>query len=92
VNTEALVQDRVHEYYWVQDWNCAVTTLSVLAEVFRVTLSDQVVDAALGMHGARGYRAQCGMVEGALMFIGVLGNARGIPQDLTVQACYDYAQ
>lgn len=35
------------------------------------------MDAALGMHGAGGYRAQCGLVEGALMFIGIWGKMHG---------------
>ncbi|MGD9028315.1 MAG: C-GCAxxG-C-C family protein [Anaerolineae bacterium] len=89
---EPLVHSRVHEYYWAYDWNCAVTTLRVLAEVFGVTLSDQLLDAALGMHGAGGHRAQCGLVEGALMFPGVLGKASGVADDAIVQACYEYAE
>lgn len=92
MDKQGLVRDRVHEYYWAYDWNCAVTTLRVLAEVCRVSLSHQVLDAALGMHGAGGYRAQCGLVEGALMFIGILGKAKGVPDDAIVQACYDYAE
>jgi undecaprenyl diphosphate synthase len=39
------------------------------------------------MHGAGGYRAQCGLVEGALMFIGVIGKARGLSNEAVVQAC-----
>lgn len=92
MDREALVHDRVHEYYWAYDWNCAVATLRVLAEVFHLRLSHQVLDAALGMHGAGGYRAQCGLVEGALMLIGVLGKAEGLSEDAIIQACYDYAE
>jgi len=86
-----LVQRRVHHAYWDHDWNCAVTTLRILAEVFEVALDQQVLDAALGMHGAGGYRAQCGLVEGALMFIGILGKAERRPDDTIVQMCYDFA-
>jgi hypothetical protein len=92
VDRETLVRDRVHEYYWACDWKCAVTTLRVLAEVFGLPLSDQVLDAALGMHGAGGYRAQCGLVEGALMFVGVVAKAEGLSDDVIVQACYNYAE
>jgi hypothetical protein len=91
MDRDSLVHDRVHEYYWVHDWNCAVTTLRVLAEVFHTTLSGQILHAALGMHGAGGYRAQCGLVEGTLMFIGVVGKAEGLSQDAIVEACYSYA-
>jgi C_GCAxxG_C_C family probable redox protein len=92
VNVTQLVRDRVHEYYWTCDWNCAVTTLRILAEVFDFTLSQQVLEAALGMHGAGGYRAQCGLVEGALMFIGVIGKAQGLDDGTVVEACYDFAE
>jgi hypothetical protein len=92
VNKETLVRDRVHQYYWAYDWNCAVTTLRVLSEVFGVKLSDQILHAALGMHGAGGYRAQCGLVEGALMFVGIAAKAKGLSDDAIVQACYDFAE
>jgi len=88
----ALVHQRVHEYYWKRDWNCAVTTLLVLGEVFDVAIGDQVLAAAVGMHGAGGYRAQCGLVEGALMFIGIIGQKKGLAEDAIVQACYDYGE
>jgi hypothetical protein len=64
----------------------------VLSEVYDVALGDQVLAAAVGMHGAGGYRAQCGLVEGALMFIGVIGQEQGLAEDAIVQACYDYGE
>jgi len=87
----SLVKTRVHEYYWTHDWNCASTTLRILAERFGVDIHEQVLDAALGMHGAGGLGAQCGLVEGALMSIGILGKANGLSDDAVVQACHDYA-
>lgn len=86
------VRDRVHDCYWAHDWNCAVTTLRILSEVFEVPLNQQVLEAALGMHGAGGYRAQCGLVEGALMFIGVGGKAQGLEDATVVKACYSFAE
>ena len=86
------VRDRVHDYYWEHDWNCAVTTLCTLSEVFEVPLNQQVLEAALGMHGAGGYRAQCGLVEGALMFIGVAGKRWNLTEETIVEACYDFAE
>lgn len=82
----------MHEYYWEHDWNCAVTTLRILSEVFETRLDQQVIDAALGMHGAGGYRAQCGLVEGALMFVAVAGKAQGLDDAPVVKACYDFAE
>ena len=92
METTTLVLERVHEYYWRYDWTCAVTTLRVLAEVFDVPLADQVLAAAVGMHGAGGYRAQCGLVEGALMFLGIIGQAEGLAEDAIVRACWEYAE
>ena len=89
---QTLVQQRVHEYYWRDDANCATTTLKILSERFGVGVCDQVMDAALGMHGAGGYRAQCGLVEGALMFLGIAGRARGVPEERIVDACKEFAQ
>ncbi|MGD2104073.1 MAG: C-GCAxxG-C-C family protein [Anaerolineae bacterium] len=91
MDIQSLVRERVHDSYWTHDWNCAVTTLRILAEVFSVDLDHQVLDAAVGMHGAGGYRAQCGLVEGALMFIGIISAALGASDDTIAQTCYNYA-
>lgn len=45
--------------------------LKILGEVFNVDIHPQVYDCAVGMHGAGQYGAQCGLVEGALMFLGL---------------------
>jgi hypothetical protein len=92
LDTRQVVRLRVHEGYWGHDWNCVVTTLRILSEVFDISLHRQVLDGALGMHGAGGYRAQCGLVEGALLAIGILGKARGLDDDAVVEACYRFAE
>ena len=56
------------------------------------TISSQVMDAALGMWGAGGHRAQCGLVEGALMFIGALGSHRGSNRDQISDLCKSFAR
>jgi hypothetical protein len=92
VDTHQVVRRRVRNAYWRHNWNCAVTTLRILSEVFDISLDQQVLDGALGMHGAGGYRAQCGLVEGALVTIGILGKARGYDDDAVVEACYRFAK
>ncbi len=52
-----LIPSKVHEYYWVYDYNCAVASLKVLADLLGLTLQPQMLDAALGMHGAGKFRA-----------------------------------
>jgi hypothetical protein len=87
-----LVRQRVKKYYWENDLNCATTMLKILAEIFGVELAPQVLDAALGMHGAGKYGAQCGLVEGTLMFLGILGRAQKIPDARMVAACQMFAK
>jgi C_GCAxxG_C_C family probable redox protein len=91
VTTPDFVHHRVKHYYWDRDLNCATTTLKVLAEKFDLALAPQVIAAATGMHGAGEYGAQCGLVEGGLMFMGIVGQARGIPEAQVVDACRRFA-
>jgi C_GCAxxG_C_C family probable redox protein len=85
------VKSRVSRYYWEDDINCATTTLNILAEHFGIELDWQVRHAALGMHGAGEYGAQCGLVEGALMFLGIIGREKGLEDETVVQACRSFA-
>jgi hypothetical protein len=50
------------------------------------------MDAALGLWGAGGHRAQCGLVEGALMFIGILGRVRGLDRARISGLCKAFAE
>lgn len=81
----------VHEEYYLRDTNCARTMLICLSELFSFEVPKPVMTAAAGMHGAGGYRAQCGLVEGALLFIGLYSNSLGYSDALTAKASYDYA-
>ncbi|MEE4167170.1 MAG: C-GCAxxG-C-C family protein, partial [Desulfocapsaceae bacterium] len=49
-------------------------------------------DAAIGMHGAGGYRAQCGLVEGTLLFVGIYGKILGFSDAKTIELCRLFAQ
>ncbi len=86
-----LIKNRVHSYYWGDDLNCAETTLKTLSEIFHVELQPQVLDAAIGMHGAGKFGAQCGLVEGSLMFISILGKQKNIEKEKIIALCYDFA-
>jgi len=91
METKDLVQVRVKEYYWQDDINFATADLKILAELFSVELSSQVVAAALGMHGAGGHGAQCGLVEGTLMFLGIMGRREGVSDENIVASRKEYA-
>ncbi len=86
-----LVTDRVTHAYREEDLPCTPTTLRILSELFEIELSDQVYEASIGMNGAGKYGAQCGLVEGALMFVSIVCRQRGMSIDETGQACNDFA-
>jgi hypothetical protein len=86
------IPETVRRCYWEDESNCAVTTLTCLSELFSVDVSPQVFDAAIGMHGAGGFRAQCGLVEGTLMFLGLYLSSLGWSREQTAQACCTYAE
>ena len=85
------ITNRVHDLYWKEDINCARTALVCLSELFEITIEPQTIWSAVGLHGAGGYRAQCGLVEGSLMFIGIYLYGLGKPEDEIVSACYNFA-
>lgn len=86
-----LVRERITQYYRADEVNCAIATLKVLGERFDVDISQQVLDSAVGMNGAGQHRAQCGLVEGCLMFLGILGQKRGMSTDDIMELCRTYA-
>jgi len=87
-----LINDKVHSYYWNDEFNCAITSLLTLSEIFHINLCSQIVNAGIGMPGAGGYGAQCGLVGGALMFIGILGKEKGLENTDIVTTCYEFAK
>lgn len=86
------IERRVHELYWNDDINCARAMLVCLSELFKFKLEQQTMIAAIGLHGAGGFRAQCGLAEGGLMFMSIYCKDQGKSEDDIVQACYDYAE
>lgn len=86
------IKDLVHTYYWNLDINCARTTLKSLSAIFNVPLSNQTLNAAIGLHGAGGYRAQCGLVEGSLMFIGIYFSQNGYSDNDIALLCFQFAE
>lgn len=85
------IKDQVHELYWKQNINCAGTTLLCLSKLFHIHIEEQTLNAAIGLHGAGGFRAQCGLVEGALMFIGIYFTNKRKSENEIASLCYQYA-
>lgn len=86
------IKERVHQLYWNNDINCARTMLICLSELFEITLEKQTITAAIGLHGAGGFRAQCGLVEGGLMFIGIYYELQGKTEEEIASLCFEYAK
>lgn len=90
-DVEQLIDKRIHEYYWKDDINCATTTVKVLAELANIEINQQVIDSAIGLHGAGGFGAQCGLVEGTLLFIGIFGRHQKLSDEKVVIVCNEFA-
>ncbi|MBU1565804.1 MAG: C-GCAxxG-C-C family protein [Proteobacteria bacterium] len=88
---EKKIRQRVKDYYWQHDLNCATVTMKILAEQYSIELSNQVLDSTVGLHGAGNYGAQCGLVEGTLLFLGILGRVNQLPDDEISDLCCRYA-
>ena len=88
---DEFITERIHEYYWHNNLNCATTMLKILAEYFHIQLHAQVIDSAIGMHGAGCFGGQCGLVEGTLMFLGIYGAHKHLPEQNIIEACYAFA-
>ena len=86
------MRDHVQESYFGHDYNCAHTMLTALAQFFETDLSPQLINAAQGMHGAGKFGAQCGLVEGTLMFLGVYYMDRGYDRYEVEKICNHFAQ
>jgi len=91
MQNEVFIQKNVKKYYWKEDINCATTMMKILSKVYGIRLQKQVINGALGLHGAGGFGAQCGLVEGGLIFIGILGKKQNLSNEEIVKFCYEYA-
>jgi C_GCAxxG_C_C family probable redox protein len=86
-----VIGESVHQFYWENDYNCACTTMRVLSQLLGISLHRQVLDAGIGMHGAGCFGAQCGLVEGGLMFIGIYFSHQGKQAEEISTICYHFA-
>jgi len=86
------IKNMVHKCYHEKNINCAGTVLHILSYFFDIDICEQVKNSSLGLHGAGGYRAQCGLVEGALMFIGIYFSEKKTSTELIIKYCYNFAQ
>lgn len=86
---QELINTRVHDYYWKEDFSCTITTLKILSELYYPELHSQIIDAAFGLNAGR-CGTQCGLVEGALLFIGVYGSQNDMTKEEITNLCHKY--
>lgn len=88
------VEKRLHELYWIHNYNCSMAMVTCLSEFFKEEINQQTVNASRGLNGAGRFRGQCGLVEGALMFIGIYmakDNNTREGTDIVVNMCHKFA-
>lgn len=82
----------IHHLYHDKDFNCAITTLHCLGKEFGVDIQQQVFDSAICLNGGGRFRAQCGLVEGTLMFIGICATERGMKKKEMMKIAYGFCE
>jgi C_GCAxxG_C_C family probable redox protein len=92
VEYEKYIEDQVHYFYHEAGVPCGVATIRLLSEIFEYEINNQVLDSAVGMVGAGKYGAQCGIVEGGLMFISIYCRENNIEKKELFKLCYDWTQ
>lgn len=85
------IENLVSKLYWDNDSNCVITTLTVLSDIYDTKIEKQVFYGATGLNGAGKYQAQCGIIEGVLIFIGIFGTLRGYNANEIENTCYKFA-
>jgi len=90
MDTDKLILEKITLYHHQQKNNCAQTTLKILSEVFNVDINPQVISSACGLNGGGRYGAQCGLLEGALMFLGIKTCIDNKDKKYINKTCYNY--
>lgn len=86
------VDKEVHENYWEKDLNCCTNILMLLSEIKGIKLDKQVLYSVSGMHGLNPSAAPCGLLSGALMFLGIYGREKNIPNSQLTRHYYEYSK
>ncbi len=89
---DEFVANCVKKAYWDDDIPCSPTTLRILGELFGLKIGEQVYTACWGLNGAGKYGAQCGLVEGTIMFIGLMAHREDLEKEKMSEACFDFAK
>ncbi|MGC9358391.1 MAG: C-GCAxxG-C-C family (seleno)protein [Anaerolineae bacterium] len=83
----ALIRQRVDEYFASGKYNCTMTVLAVLSEIFEIPVGPQTMGAGQCLPSAGGTGGLCGLVSGMLMFLGVWGHEEGFHRQALQPGC-----
>ncbi|MCK5126643.1 MAG: C_GCAxxG_C_C family protein [candidate division Zixibacteria bacterium] len=72
MNERQFIEDKIKIYFEIEEHNCAVCVIKVLSERFDFPIEQQTLDACLAQNGLGQYGAQCGLITGATMFLGIV--------------------
>lgn len=89
--TAAALSEAVRSAYEERNLPCTQAMLEVLGQCFGYPIPPRVWDAASGLHGAGRYGAQCGLVEGGLMFLGLRATELGYDKSQIEDLCSGWA-
>lgn len=79
------IHKKVHQLYWDDDENCAVTTVLVLSEKYGIAIQEQIKDGLISMPGLGKNGLTCGIVVGSLLFHGILAKEKEFRKDVAKQ-------
>lgn len=79
------ITTEVHTLYWEEDKNCAMTTLSTLGKKYDLKISHAFIDSLIAMPGLGTNGLTCGIVVGAIMFMGLYGKNKGYEEEAIKQ-------
>ena len=88
--TDRRIAEMVRACYWDRDINCARTTLYCMSRLFDLPLDPQLDRAAIGLNGAGRMGCQCGLLEGALLFLGIHASFLGKTEKEVCAVCGRY--
>ena len=88
--TDRRIAEMVRACYWDRDINCARTPLYCMRRLFDLPLDPQLDHAAIGLNGAGRMGCQCGLLEGALLFLGIHASSLGKTEKEVCAVCGRY--
>ncbi len=81
------LRERVERYFVSGRYNCTMTVLAVLFEVYEMPPDPRLLGAGQCLPGVGGSGGLCGLVSGTLIFLGVWGYERGLHRSLLSPGC-----